>query len=127
LRVGDIIGGTLVVKAPRVPLLEDLAEKLPPESVLSRRQDPYSFTAAQLDLYGIHELQVLEEVLRGSERPEQQELLERVCEKIKQKIEWPQDRWEVDPEAFLRAFYKAQRARLEHRMLLGDRRERKRR
>jgi hypothetical protein len=31
----------------------------------------------------------------------------------------------VDPEPFLRAFYEAQRARLEQKMLFGKRQERK--
>ncbi len=129
MRCGDIIGGTLVVKVPAVPLLGDLAEtaSLPSswEYEPARGKESFLFTPGQLDLYGIHELQVLEDVLRRSQGYKHRGLVERVCEKIKQKINWPEEQWEVDPDAFLLDFYKAQRARLEHRMLFGERRERK--
>ncbi|HSS50701.1 MAG TPA: RDD family protein, partial [Thermoanaerobaculia bacterium] len=53
-------------------------------------------------------------------------VLEDVCEKIKLKIGWPPDRWQVPVRPFLQAFYRAQRAALEQRLLFGQRRERKR-
>jgi uncharacterized RDD family membrane protein YckC len=119
LRVGDLVGGTLVVRAPRSALREDLSA--PP----TRRgtAPDLAFTTEQLDLYGIHELQVLESLLRQP----QWDTMEAVAGKIQQKIGWtqPPDR-RVNPEQFLRAFYTAQRARLENRMLLGERREKKR-
>jgi hypothetical protein len=46
-----------------------------------------------------------------------------VAEKIKVKIGWDRERWRVDNDRFLREFYAALRARLEHRMLLGERKE----
>jgi hypothetical protein len=52
-------------------------------------------------------------------------VLEDVCEKIKLKIGWPADRWQVPVRPFLQAFYRAQRASLEQRLLFGQRRERK--
>ena len=55
LRIGDMIGGTWVVRAEPVALLKDLTTKPP-----SRR---YRFTSAELDVYGIAELQVLERLL----------------------------------------------------------------
>ena len=79
----------------------------------------------QLDLYGIEELQVLEQLLRrGSDRGEA-EVLEAVARKIKEKIAWTgagdaRDTWE-----FLNAFYRQQRARLEHKVLFGVRQEKK--
>jgi hypothetical protein len=78
----------------------------------------------QLDLYGIHELQVLEGLLRsGHPRPG---VMEAVADKVQKKIGWAVPARRPDAEEFLRAFYTAQRGRLEQRMLLGDRRERKR-
>jgi uncharacterized RDD family membrane protein YckC len=116
LRAGDLLGGTLVVRAPRVLLLDDLSEPTAPT------EGEFSFTNEQLDLYGIYELQVLEDVLR---RVSTHATLVEVAARIQAKIGWPSQPRE-SPEAFLRAFYTAQRGRLEQRMLLGDRRERKR-
>jgi uncharacterized RDD family membrane protein YckC len=123
LRVGDLIAGTLVVVAPKGLLLEDLSGASRPGS--RPKEDLYSFTPEQLDLYGIYELQVLEDLLR-KDMPDRRETLEAVCGKIQAKIGWPDGGTAVDPERFLLEFYTAQRARLEHKMLLGQRRERKR-
>ncbi len=128
LRAGDIVGGTLVVRTPRPVLLEDLAGTADP--VGAGRPEPgetpgISFTIAQLDLYGIRELQVLEDVLRFTEHQQNPELVERVCEQIRKKIGWENET--SDARAFLLAFYRAQRGRLEQRMLFGERRESKQR
>jgi uncharacterized RDD family membrane protein YckC len=114
LRVGDIVGGTMVVVEPRAMLLEDQGQ---------RGGARHRFTAAQLDVYGIYELQVLEDILRKTQLevaldPGQ---LEVVADRIKTKIRWPRDAWRVEPEPFLRDFYAALRNRLEARMLLGKR------
>jgi uncharacterized RDD family membrane protein YckC len=120
LRVGDLVAGTMVVLAPKAVLLEDLSAS-PPARGSQAPAGPV-FTDEQLDLYGIRELQVLESLLRqGNARPE---ALEAVAARIQHKIGWTGG--EVDPEEFLRRFYTAQRARLEHRMVLGERRESKR-
>ncbi len=117
LRVGDLVAGTLVVLAPKAVLREDL-------SAHRRASSPaWTFTPEQLDVYGIHELQVLETLLRQPSR--NPATLEAVAEQIRMKIGWAPGVGEVDAEAFLRAFYTAQRARLEHRMLLGERRQSK--
>jgi uncharacterized RDD family membrane protein YckC len=121
LRVGDLIAGTIVVHAPRAALLPDLAEHAP-ERRSAVADSAYAFTSEQLDIYGIYELQVLEEVLRR-DRPDRTATLEQVAEKVARKIGFPGEA--IDPEPFLRAFYAAQRARLEQRLLLGDRKERK--
>jgi len=120
LRVGDLVAGTLVVLAPRTVLLEDLSSA----SRGQKASGQIAFTVEQLDLYGIHELQVLETLLRG--RRPSEEALEAVAGKIQQKIGWDAASKRIDAERFLHAFYTAQRARLEQRMLLGERRERKR-
>jgi uncharacterized RDD family membrane protein YckC len=116
LRVGDIVGGTLVIALPRPTLPPDLVAA-PAVQVPAR----YSFTPAQLDIYGIHELQTLERVLRrgaasAAVRPE-------IAQRIVRKIGWTDDRPGFDADAFLDAFYQAQRARLERKLLFGVRRK----
>ena len=123
LRVGDLLAGTMVVRAPRAFLLPDVARVARPTA---DEDAPLTFTPAQLDIYGIYELQVLEEVLR--ERAGDAVGLEEVADRIRRKIGWDaRANPDVSDLAFLRAFYAAQRARLEGRLLLGERRERKRR
>jgi len=87
-----------------------------------------SFTREQLDIYGIHELQVLEEVLRREDAGTiGDQVVEEVGAKIKAKIGWPAESGRQVPTVrFLRAFYRAQRARLEQKLLFGERQERKR-
>lgn len=115
-RLGDLIAGTVVVVSPKASLLPDLVEAGETGTTL------YVFTQAQLDQYGIYELQVLEDVLR--EKGKDPEIYAIITDKICEKIGY--DRSGVtDAEPFLREFYAAQRARLEQRMLFGDRQERK--
>jgi uncharacterized RDD family membrane protein YckC len=136
LRCGDLVAGTLVVKAPKAVLLEDLAGRpASPPAARTRAAEPspqpreeLTFTREQLDIYGIHELQVLEDLLhRHDEGTLDGRILEDVAEKIKTKIDWPRDRWNVPVRPFLDAFYRAQRGSLERRMLFGQRQERKKR
>jgi hypothetical protein len=108
--------------APRPAVQKSAAEPTPP-----RPEEEFLFTREQLDIYGIHELQVLEDLLRRHDQGTLHgRILEDVCEKIKTKIGWPRERWNVPVRSFLDAFYRAQRATLEKRMLFGQRRERKR-
>ncbi len=111
LRVGDLIAGTVVIRIPEAVLLEDLSRRAAPT---------HAFTEAQLDVYGVYELQVLEDVLRGAGRPGHAEAVRTVAAKIREKIGWEGPAG--DDEAFLRAFYAAQRGRLERRLLFGKRR-----
>jgi len=124
LRVGDVLAGTIVIRMPAARLLDDVAEmadiRAPTGASPAER---YRFSPEQLELYGIRELHVLERVLRDGADPAQQDVLDAVASAIRTKIGWPDDR--VDTWAFLTSFYKAQRARLEQRMLFGDRRESK--
>ena len=108
LRLGDIIAGTWVLKTPKQPLLPDLA------SVQSHAK--FAFTEAQLDKYGVKELQVLETVLRHSEPT----AVEAVAERIRAKISWKRTPLEADLD-FLNAYYAALRRRLEQRLLFGVR------
>ena len=113
LRVGDMIAGTWVVRSEPVALLRDLTTNPP-----SRE---YLFTKAQLDVYGIAELQVLENLLRQPRTQTTRETKRDVLERILDKIDWP-DREAVDSTTFLNEYYAALRAHLEQRALLGDRR-----
>jgi len=117
-RAGDMAAGTLVVVTPQHVLLQDLAAPLRPQAGVARIE----FTREQLGVYGVFELQVLEDLLRRASHAEPAEL-EIVCAKIKKKIGWPRERWDQDPRQFLRDFYAAQRAVLEQKMLLGKRKE----
>jgi uncharacterized RDD family membrane protein YckC len=121
-RIGDMLGGTLVVRTPKATLLTDM-------SSLEQRwtgKAVYSFTTEQLDVYGIYELQVLEEFLRGRASWERREEFEAIADRVKAKIGWDPGRWRTDNEQFLKDFYAAQRARLEHKLLFGQRQEFKR-
>jgi uncharacterized RDD family membrane protein YckC len=112
LRVGDLIAGTVVVRTPDAVLLEDLSAARPGEEV--------AFTDAQLDVYGVYELQVLEDVLRGRGRAGHDEAVRTVADKVREKIGWTGPA--VADEPFLDAFYAALRGRLERRLLFGKRR-----
>jgi uncharacterized RDD family membrane protein YckC len=122
-RIGDLVAGTAVVAVPKLRLLPDLAAAA--SATEPGTKNEFVFSDAQLDVYGERELQVLEGVLRRAELSEQSDLLDSIAGKIRKKIKWkgPVSR---DPQPFLRAFYAAQRRRLEQRMLLGQRRATKR-
>ncbi len=112
LRIGDLVAGTVVVRAPDALLLQDLTESAPLDAV--------AFTDAQLDVYGIYELQVLEQVLRGKGQGGHADAVRTVAAKIREKIGWSGPA--SDDEPFLDAFYAALRGRLERRLLFGKRR-----
>jgi uncharacterized RDD family membrane protein YckC len=114
MRVGDMVAGTIVVRAPRAVLLADLGGK-----EVRRSAATYHFTDRQLDVYGIYELQVLEDLLRRRQALHKDRALRAVCGRIQRKIKWKGA--QVQTERFLREFYAALRARLEQKMLLGKR------
>lgn len=123
-RVGDLVAGTLVIRTPAARLLADLADARDrgpqPPTAAEPAAPRWTFTTAQLSCYGIYELQVLEEVLRNPNPFGADQAIGRIREKIQAKIGYE---GEVgDDLEFLRAFYTAQRAHLERRMLLGDKR-----
>jgi uncharacterized RDD family membrane protein YckC len=108
LRVGDLVAGTWVVRAPRRKLALDLAE------AGAARLPDFDFTTAQLDAYGVKELHVLEDVLRRRDRT----TLRAVADRIRRKIDWAG----AEPDAeFLSAYYAGLRGRLEQRLLFGKR------
>ncbi len=112
LRVGDLLAGTWVVKAPRRALAIDLAHDA------SERLARFDFSAEQAAAYGVKELQVLEDVLRRRDP----RTLKAVADRIRGKIGWATgpEEWDVD---FLSAYYAALRGRLENRLLFGHRRK----
>ena len=138
LRVGDMVGGTWVVATPKVMLLSDLTEAAvmpaaePAKQFVAGQQlrpteaRTHTFTDAQLDIYGIYELQTLEDVLRRHDSEETRALVAEVAERIRTKIDWDGTVPESKARGFLQDFYQALRQRLETRMLFGERRERKR-
>lgn len=112
MRVGDLIAGTWVIKAPKAKLMQDITSAAARPETSSR----FAFTPAQTDAYGIHELHVLEDVLRQSTP----EIKAQVATRIRTKIGWTRTEGETDL-VFLEAYYAALRRRLEQRILLGDR------
>lgn len=110
LRVGDIVAGTWVVRTHKANLSFDLVGSAP----AARR----SFSEAALNLYGIYELQTLEDVLR-TERPE---ALATVARIIREKTGIPDD---GDDYGFLSDYYAALCTKLEAGLMVGRRRESK--
>jgi len=111
LRVGDLIGGTWVVRAPRRKLIRDMAEDG------ATRMAAYAFTPSQLDAYGAKELHVLETLLRQGDR----KTFRDVADRIAKKISWTRGPYDTDRD-FLSAYYAALRGRLEQKLLMGVRR-----
>jgi uncharacterized RDD family membrane protein YckC len=106
MRVGDLLAGTWVVRAPKRDLQSEVGH-------IWEGSPQFHFTAAQLDVYGVFELQTLEKVLRDS-RPE---AIVPVAAAIRRKIGMADD-GEHD-YAFLSAYYNAVRARMERGLLFG--------
>lgn len=107
LRVGDLIAGTWVVRTTGGTLGEDLGGEV------SRQRR--SFSEAALSLYGIYELQTLEDVLRGG----RDDAIATVAATIRRKADIPDD---GDDYRFLSDYYAALCARLERGLMVGQRR-----
>ena len=112
LRAGDLIGGTWVIKAPKLKLKQDLAAQ--GEAQLSAG---LSFTREELDVYGEKELHVLRRVIDGENTSDRR----KVADQIRKKVGRSRDRGYTDRD-FLVAYYAALRQRLEDRMVMGQRR-----
>jgi uncharacterized RDD family membrane protein YckC len=122
LRVGDLVAGTRVVRAPVVLLLPDVGTTAARRVLPDARR--HVFTPAMLSVYGIYELQVLEEILRPAPgRTVQEEALRAVAGRIATKIEWPERVPSSHARAFLEDYYAALRQHLETRLLFGQRKE----
>jgi uncharacterized RDD family membrane protein YckC len=109
LRVGDLLAGTWVVHTVRGVLADDLV------GALATRQRR-TFSDAALDLYGIFELQTLEDVLRRGSG----DAIVVVAASIRTKAGLADD---GDDYGFLSDYYAALCARLERNAMLGRRRE----
>jgi len=114
LRVGDLLAGTWVINAPKRKLTVELA----PVGSEAEAQSPFRFTDAQLDTYGVYELQVLEQVLRD----DQPEGIASVAATIRHKIDATMLGHDRE---FLIAYYQQARERMERGLLFGKRRENK--
>lgn len=110
LRIGDLVAGTWVVSLSKTALSADLAVRT---AMRSR-----TFSDAALSLYGIYELQSLEDVLRH----DQPEAIQTVARTIRAKAGLPDD---GDDYGFLYDYYAALCAKLESGLLVGRRRETK--
>lgn len=108
LRVGDLLGGTWVVQSGRAKLGADLGAR---RGIETRRVFPES----ALGLYGVYELQALEDVLRQG----REDAMRTVAAAIRGKAGLAD---EGDDEGFLFDYYAALCARLERGMLVGRRR-----
>jgi uncharacterized RDD family membrane protein YckC len=115
LRAGDVIAGTWVVEAPRTKLAQTLSTQGAVKGPSQVTGTKYEFGEAELAIYGEHELQTLERVLRN----DQEEAVKAVHETICRKIGW--DPGAGDERAFLEAFYGQLRARLESDLRFGKR------
>jgi uncharacterized RDD family membrane protein YckC len=114
LRAGDLVAGTWVVEADRRKLPEAMSVR---EPRAAQPATSYRFGEAELSVYGEHELQVLESVLRQNNPQAMRQVLEAICRKLG---------WQAgagDDRAFLEAFYAALRARLEGDMRFGKRKK----
>ena len=127
LRLGDLIGGTIVVDQPTASLLPDLVTSSSSESGEELKStEQFEFERQHLEHYGIHELQFLEDIFHKHSRGEAPpELLSEIARRIQRRIGWPASQSLRNDKEFLRAFYTAQRAHLEKNLLLGKRKERK--
>jgi uncharacterized RDD family membrane protein YckC len=108
LRIGDLVAGTWVVRSVGGSLGADLAVSQAP----ARR----SFNPAALNLYGVYELQTLEDVLRNG-RGDASAIVART---IRQKAGIAE---EGDDYGFLSDYYAALCAKPEGGLMLGRRRE----
>jgi uncharacterized RDD family membrane protein YckC len=109
LRIGDLVAGTWVVNLSKIALSSDLAG-----SSVRRR----TFSDKALSVYGIYELQTLEDVLRL----QQPNVITTVARTIRMKAGLPND---GDDFGFLSDYYVALCAKLEGGLLVGRRRETK--
>jgi uncharacterized RDD family membrane protein YckC len=110
LRVGDLVAGTWVVRNEKARLSEDL--------VGSGYRPRRTFTPAALNLYGVFELQTLEDVLR-KENPD---AIVTVARTIRDKAGLADD---GDDYGFLADYYAALCAHLESGLMVGRRRHSK--
>lgn len=126
-RAGDLVAGTVVVRVPRAALHVDEAEAVSQRSpAMAGARTRIHFTDAQLAIYGEHELETLADLLRRTDSTAVDWTdLQLVARTIAHKIGYAGPEPQSDTLRFLRAFYRAQRAALEKRLLYGKRKRSK--
>jgi uncharacterized RDD family membrane protein YckC len=112
MRLGDLIGGTWVVVARRGKIATDLS------ATMADQPGAPVFTAEELAVYGVYELQELERVLREGDA----RLLTTVADTIRAKIG---REIREDDRVFLSAYYRQLKAGMERDLLFGKRRANK--
>lgn len=116
MRAGDLIAGTWVLDAPTPKLAATLSTEGAATGASSTLTGAtYRFGDEELSVYGEYELQTLERVLRDG----RDDAVEAVAETICRKIGWTPGAG--DERAFLEAFYRQLRAKLETDMRFGKR------
>lgn len=117
LRVGDLLGGTMVIRVPKADLQADKARQ-----TSGIKQSPIVFSAKQLAIYGEFELETLADILRKVDQNQAHvDDLRTIAKTIAKKIAYTGSEPLHDPLSFLRVFYAAQRAVLEKKLLFGQR------
>jgi uncharacterized RDD family membrane protein YckC len=119
LRLGDYIGGTLVIMKPKQVLSEDLSK------ASQKTTQTFSFTPEQLAIYGYLELRILEDFIRRADElpmPKGTNLngLNVVAHKIKTRLGYAEPIPPGQERRFLNDFYTAQRGVLERALLFGQ-------
>src|SRR3546814_1783379 len=104
----DLIAGTWVVMARRARLDRDIAAADAAQAIV--------FTDADLAVYGIYELQELEQVLRTGDARTMREVADTIRAKIGRPVA-------EEDDVFLHNYYRQLKARLERGLLFGKRRE----
>jgi uncharacterized RDD family membrane protein YckC len=121
VRAGDLAGGTIVVRVPRVSLLADQAARTSLAPAYPTR-GAIELTKAQLSIYGEKELEALADLIRkideGKATLDDQAHIART---IARKIAYEGIEPAQEPTRFLQTFYKLQRATLEKQLLFGKR------
>ncbi|MEO9462202.1 MAG: RDD family protein [Marinomonas sp.] len=115
MRAGDVIAGTWVVERPKMKLAQTLSTQGAAMGASQLTGTKYEFGEEELSIYGEHELQTLERVLRDDKN----EALVAVHAAICAKVGWSPGAG--DERAFLEAFYAQLRSRLENDMRFGKR------
>jgi uncharacterized RDD family membrane protein YckC len=116
LRMGDLLGGTMVIRVPKAVLLEDKARHT------GLKGTEISFLPQQLLVYGEYELETLASILRNVDEAKiDTDGLRKIAQTIAIKIKYTGDAPTRSPLQFLRLFYSAQRAALEKKLLFGQR------
>ena len=109
------MAGTWVVETPKAKLAQALSTNGAARGPSTVTGTTYRFGEAELAVYGEHELQTLERVLRDNNPQGIASVHEAIC----RKIGW--NPGAGDERAFLEAYYAQLRARLEGQMRFGKR------